>query len=119
MTVSGSSDRAQGAEGSADVGSGSTTLVKWATASWSDRISRLECIRETAACVWVADRGMMAGPKGERRMLKDGVHDTWEQAHAALMARAESKLISARRALQHAQDSLGNVKGMKKPPEAA
>ena len=42
-------------------------------------------------------------------------HDTWEAAHAHLMAEAEKHVQSARLALDRAKGAQDNVKGMKKP----
>lgn len=46
-------------------------------------------------------------------------HATWDEAHANLMEHAEQHLQSARSSLSVAQGYHGNVKGLKKPEDAA
>jgi electron transfer flavoprotein alpha subunit len=83
------------------------------------RIAEMEVLRETAQCVYVAETRFR---RPERREMKETdfhrIHDSWEEAHAHLLERAERALINARQALQQAQDVLGNVKGMRKPEDA-
>jgi hypothetical protein len=110
------------------------SIIKWKTniGTWSssDKIERVECTRETAKCVWpLVDMRSWAekteGTKppcmqeGPRRDKGSDYHDTWEAAHATLLADAERRLDSARMALTRAQGHHGNVKGMKKPEGAA
>lgn len=77
---------------------------------WSHgRISPIQITRETDTSVWVGSR------RHAKRTEYRCFFDTWEEAHAFLMQRAEIRLTHARRSLQNAQDILGNVKGMKKP----
>ena len=82
-------------------------------------IEVVEVLRETAESVYVSVRGF--GGVKERREGKrtqySEYHDTWEEAHAALLKRAEGGLVAARRVLQSAQDFKGNVVGMKAPSE--
>lgn len=40
---------------------------------------------------------------------------SWDEAHRALLERAEDNLAKARRILERAQGFHGNVKGMKRP----
>jgi uncharacterized protein with von Willebrand factor type A (vWA) domain len=83
------------------------------------RIEEMEVLRETAQCVYVSDKFRH---RTERREMKDTefhrIHDSWEEAHAHLLEKAENALTNARSALQRAQDVLGNVKGMRKPEAA-
>lgn len=99
-------------------------LIKWKTLKWNEnKIERVECVRETDKQVVILEYpwGNNKKQPQERRHLKESgyeqFHDSWEEAHAYLMKQAEEKLLSARRSLQRAQDELGNVKGMRKPPE--
>lgn len=80
---------------------------------WWDRITPVEVIGET--------KRMVVMPSGRRR-AKWAEHrnyfDTWQEAHAFLVAEAADKLQSARLALQRAQGHFGNIKGMKPPVES-
>jgi hypothetical protein len=96
-------------------------LVKFKTGGINGGIERVEVIRETEACVYVPTQGWSRTGKGERREAKRSdwtqYHDTWADAHAYLMGKAQSCVDSARRELEQANGRLGNVKGMK-PPKA-
>ena len=105
-------------------------MVKWKTCRYRNaEIERVECVRETEKAVWVLeypwtfDGGRGTKPPTERRRMKQGdgdnYHDTWDAAHAFLMARAETELDSARSRLAQAQGTHGNVKGLRRPAEAA
>lgn len=85
------------------------------------QIREIEVIRETEQSV--VFMLLWAGNTSRERMERKETgyhrwHDTWEAAHACILHRAATKLESARRNLQRAQDELGNVKGMKKPETA-
>lgn len=79
-------------------------------------IEVVEVVRETAQCVFLPSTHRR-DKNGERKELKRSewheYYDTWDAAHAALMAKAESRLNAARRRLQDAQGLHGNVKGMR------
>lgn len=77
------------------------------------RITRIETERETEHFVWTGGRRMAKTQEFAR------VFDTWDEAHAFLLTQTEMKVIGARRQLELANSLLGNVKGMKKPEEAA
>lgn len=103
----------------------SAPLVKWHRTG-NTQIKRVECVRETDSSVWIAKVvNKLAGVLGtaEIRHSKGGAysgyHDTWAEAHAVLLERAEGEVLTARQSLQHAQDRLGNIKGMKPPKEGA
>jgi hypothetical protein len=73
------------------------------------KITPVEVERETESSVWI---------NGNRRAKItewDTFHDTWDEAHAHLLKHAEQQAQSARRNLEAANGSLGNVKGMKRP----
>ena len=59
---------------------------------------------------WICDRVWSA--PGEYRC-----HDTWEEAHAYLMRRAEMSIVNAKMQLGRAQDRYEAVMAMKKPEE--
>lgn len=85
------------------------TIIKWKTSRFiRDGITRVECTRETAETVWF---GVRKAPKAGATAY----HDTWEAARAYLMDRAQLNVAAARRALEVANSTLGNVKGMRPP----
>ena len=73
------------------------------------RITAVKVERETESSVWVN------GNRRAKESESDIFHDTWDDAHAHLLAAAEENAASARRQLERANGALGNVKGMKKP----
>jgi hypothetical protein len=83
-------------------------VIKYRTVSWGGSpIESVEIEKETEKCVWI---------KGSRMNKYSGYyifHDSWMEAKAHLLARAERNLESARRSIQRAQDDLGNIKGLK------
>ena len=78
-----------------------------------NRIEPLTVVRQTEKMV------VLPFGKSTRKEAKrtgwGSWHDTWEEAHAFLLERAERKLESIRYQLQQAQGEYGNIKGMKKP----
>lgn len=98
-------------------------LVKFRTDYSAKTIVRVEVLRETAACVFLEPFGYQIKGKSERREAKLGefaqYHDTWGDAHAYLMRKAERDVTQARRGLDLANGHLGNIKGMKPPKESA
>lgn len=94
-------------------------IVKWKTSRYSVEIERVECEKETEKCVFVIST--WHGRRSANRRNKDGsdtFHDTWDEAHTHVLDRAKSRLITARRNLQSAQDEFVNVMGLKKPADA-
>lgn len=103
-------------------------LIKWKASRYeTDRIKRVECTRETEKAVWVLeypwtlDGDCKKKPPKECRRNKysttENYFDTWEDAHAFLLAEAESRAQGVRVELQRAISYLGSVKGMKKPDD--
>jgi hypothetical protein len=91
-------------------------MKKYKTSSWDTKITEIEIVRETPAFVTYVENYW--GKSQERRQKKDGrekFHDTWELAHAYLLAKAEESVKAARRNLELANSEYGNVKGMKRP----
>lgn len=72
------------------------------------RITPVEVERESVSSVWI---------NGDRRAKADRYHDTWEIAHAHLLAESERHVASAHRTMDRVIGYLNNVKGMKKPAE--
>jgi len=84
-------------------------MVKYRTEDnfYGELIEPVEVERETASSVWINGR--------RNAKITDWrcYHDTWGEAKAYLLKLAESKLNSARRSLELAQGTYGNVKGLK------
>ena len=78
-------------------------------------ITPVQCTKATACYVW---------PVGGHRRREARVscwgayYETWEQAHGAMLAKAERELQNARLRLQRAQGDYGRIKGMKPPTDA-
>lgn len=90
---------------------------KW-LAQRGDEITRVECIRESEASVWLAN-GSRRDKQSTSRKYPHRYCETWEEARAELLIHAERKLNDARRQLERAQGLHGNLVGMKPPAEAA
>jgi len=79
------------------------------------RIEAFEVLRTTEKQVVLLDPYR----KGERREAKETElctwHETWEAAHARIVADAQEKVDNLRRQLERAKGELGNAKGMKPP----
>jgi hypothetical protein len=77
-------------------------------------IKPVQCTKVTAGFVWPVERN---GCRESRESAWNSYHETWADAHAALLAKAERELAGARLRLEHAQGELGRIKGMKPPVE--
>jgi len=86
--------------------------VRWA------KIEAFEVLRTTARQVVLPNPHRKGG---EEREAKDtdwnSWHETWEAAHARIVADAQKKVDGLRLQLERAKGELGNAKGMK-PPNA-
>jgi hypothetical protein len=86
-------------------------MIKYRTA-WNE-IEALEVLRETNSQVVRA----VGSNAIERREAKRSEHynwfDTWGEAHAFLIERAEAEVQTLRNKLEQAKGRLGNIKGMK------
>lgn len=88
-------------------------MLKYRT-SW-DRIEAFEVERETEKMV------ILPAKNGQRSIRENKVseycrwHDTWEAAHAFLVAKAEKDVESLRMRLEQAKGKLGQIRGMKAP----
>ena len=89
-------------------------IVMWRL-RWGE-ITRVECTKVTACYAWPADDRWNG--KESRRSDRCSYHETWEDAHQALLAKAELFLSRCRRELKKAQGDYGRIKGMKPPSDA-
>ena len=85
-------------------------MIKFRTCDFGKNlIEEIDVERETDSSVWI---------NGRRSAKNSSWHkywDSWEEAHAFLLEKAEKSLQSARRSLERAQGEYGNIKGMKAP----
>ena len=92
----------------------STPIMMWRL-EWGE-IKRVECKKVTACYVWPVDDRW--GRREARLSDWHSYHESWADAHAALLAKAERELADIRRRLERAQGDYGRIKGMKPPAEA-
>ena len=93
------------------------TKYRVTVSMWAPKIEQVEITRETEAQVVILSNWSF-GPSERRENKKTGSTlwvDTWEEAHAALMAKAEANVMDLRRQLEQANGYAGNIKGMKPP----
>lgn len=85
-------------------------VIKYRTCNGD--IEAVEVLRATATMVVLPGKREVREAK---RSARQNWHDTWEEAHAFILAEAQASVDSLRRRLERATDKLGNIKGMKKP----
>lgn len=98
------------------------SIMKFKTGYSADKIEEVEVLRETEQSVFLrVNSSSLAGRKGtnERRDAKRSTyvqyHDTWADAHAFLVGKAQRDVESLRSRLEQAKGRLGQIKGMKPP----
>lgn len=77
--------------------------------TWGKLIELVEIERETESSVWIG---------GRRNSKISDYHcyfDSFDEAKAHLLEKADEKVIGARRSLELANSHLGNIKGLKEP----
>jgi hypothetical protein len=82
--------------------------------SWGE-IKPIPCIKVTAGFVWPVERN---GRRESRAGSWASYHETWTDAHATMLAKAELELDSARSRLERAQNDHGRIQAMKPPADA-
>jgi hypothetical protein len=85
-----------------------TPIIMWRLA-WGE-IMPVQCTKVTAGFVWPVERN---GRRESRATSLFSYHETWADAHAAMLHKAERKLANCRRELERAQGNYGRIKGMK------
>lgn len=78
-------------------------------------INPVQCTKVTPGSVWPVERN---GRREYRASDLVSYHETWADAHAALLGKAERELDAARRQLERARGDYGRIKGMKPPADA-
>ena len=84
-----------------------------------EKIEVVFVLRETAKSVFLPMEKSKSFPEGERREQKvsDWVeyYNTWNDAHAALLSKAEARINKAQKELNQANELAEKIKGMKPP----
>lgn len=97
-------------------------MKKYRVTSYGE-ITEREVVKETKSSVTYEYPDLFSDRTSERREMKscDGHcwFDSWQECKDWLIANAEADYQAARRALQRAQDKLGNAKGLKQKSEKA
>ncbi len=88
-------------------------MIKYRTGY--EKIEAIEVLRETEKCVYLPDTKYRAEHKELKRSEWTNWFDSWEEAHAFLVAEAEDKVSVARSRVEILKGRLGQIKGMKKP----
>lgn len=95
-------------------------LIRWLTRTWqADYIERIECTRETADSYWTIPTNMYGKPvvgQKDRRHLKGGeLHNSWEEAHAHLIRRANEAVEIEHSRVARLKQVAATVRAMRKP----
>ena len=95
-----------------------STVKKFYVSKYREEIQEREVFRETDSSVWVKSVWAKNGysQKLHRRSkvtTTDRYCDSWEEAHAYLLDRAEKQVSYYKGQLQKARSSLGQIKSMK------
>lgn len=101
------------------------STIKWRTGMSclaKEGIEPVACVKETKCYLWIKHKDWNGHESGQR-CSKDSFwtqfHNTWEEAHAYLLSKAQAKVDSARRRLDSAQSHLNRIQDLRKPPEDA
>lgn len=101
------------------------SITKYKVGAFGAFIDVVQVERESTQSVWIKGWTFDAGPgtgvprKHAKRSAYDNYFDTWDEAKAFLVARAEAAVLNARAELAAANDTLGNAKGLKRPEAVA
>lgn len=93
------------------------------TGGWRELIEPVCVVKVTAKTVTVREKRFTIGAESDKyddmRRDKHGLYErffpTWEEAHAYLLERTESKLKNARNTIEESSKKLDKIKGMKPP----
>ena len=92
----------------------SEPIYKYKINRWDVGIDKVEIVRETDKSVWLKDRFGKA-----RRETKTSYYcvycDTWKEAYAKLLDRAESSIDSKKSSLEYAKQKLKEVLALEEP----
>jgi hypothetical protein len=95
------------------------TMWRVLHAEKANLIDQVSCVKVTELYVWPVDPHSGREPFMERRYSSwASYHETWADAHAAMLAKAELELDAARSRLERAQNEHGRIQAMKPPADA-
>ena len=84
-------------------------IVKWKTSKYNERIERVECLKATETCVWVASAAPVNLSYRLQKYSDDhAYHDSWQDAWDHLVQRAAKELERASVAYNAVHDLLKN-----------
>jgi len=91
-------------------------MIKWKTNSYDKRIEPVEVTKETACFVWTLAKpsNWDRVPK-PRKESKDGIFDTWEEAHDHISAKVARNVEAARDRLDFQLKEQAEIAAMTKP----
>jgi hypothetical protein len=102
-----------------------TPIIMWCVNS-PGKIEQVECSKVTDKSVFIVAEPNWKGEMyrlrtPQRENIASGYrsyHETWADAHAAILAKAEQDIFSARLNLRRAQNEHGRIQAMKPPADA-
>ena len=80
-----------------------------------NNITPMEVVRETKLFVVLPENGLGRERKEAKRSDWSNYYDTWVEAHAALLLKADEAVTRARLTLERVKGTQGQIKGMKDP----
>ena len=90
--------------------------TKYEVNRWgSERITLVECIKETPKQVWIERIDYRGRKDVSRRSKENTFFDTWKEAHSFLLVRAKNELQAAKRTLEYKENNLALVEAMTEP----
>jgi len=80
-----------------------------------DKIKAIEIERETEKQVFIPAKDGFRPYRENKMSSVQTWHDSWDEAHAFLVAKSEHEVETLRMRLEQAKGRLGQVRGMKPP----
>ena len=93
-------------------------IVKWRTGGWNIEIERVECVKETAQCVWIESRwGTQKGKTRRESKVSEWArfHDSWDAAKQYLLSREQRNIEQAKNNMKIAEDRLQKILELTEP----
>ena len=91
-------------------------MIKWKVERWHDDIHRIECLSETEKTVMLPSQSSRGKPRRENKVTDYHQYfDSWDEAHAELLARLEGEAEGARIRITRVNASLDRVRAMTEP----
>lgn len=99
-------------------------MIKYRTGGYGNNlIEAVEVVKETEKQVVIETKltnhttGKTSIQETRENKINNysAIHDTWDEAKAYLLEKADKKVQSCRRRLEEAKSHYGNIKGLKQP----